>query len=77
MENTKRRKLKVLDRTFTLYAIHKFGFPLCCIDWFYNVDCVLRSSIPEYSETMHILANNEGRILCPEHIILKLEEKKH
>jgi len=69
------RKLKILDRIFTLTAHSKYGFPICCIDWFYNVDCTLRSSLPEYSETMHILSKNEGRILCPECVIRKLEEK--
>ena len=71
------RNLKILDRTFTLLAHLKYGYPICCLIWFYNVDCTLRSSLPEYSETMHILTNNEGRILCPKHLITKLKEIEH
>ncbi len=65
------RKLKILDNTFHLYG-SQFGIPLCCLIWFYNVNCVLRSTLPEYNQKMSILTNNQGVILCPKHIIKKL-----
>ena len=53
-------------------AVSKFGFKLCCVDWFWNVQSSLRSIIPEYSSTMKTLTNNQGLILCPDCLIKKL-----
>lgn len=53
-------------------VVYEFGFKLCCVDWFWNVQSSLRSTVPEYSSTMSKLTNNQGLILCPECIISKL-----
>jgi|APSaa5957512535_1039671.scaffolds.fasta_scaffold415498_1 hypothetical protein len=66
------RELKILERTFTLSA-SQFGIKECCLIWFYCVDGKLRSTIPEYSETMTELSNNQGIILCPNCVIKKLK----
>ncbi|MCJ8306743.1 MAG: hypothetical protein HRU07_06815 [Nitrosopumilus sp.] len=37
----------------------------CCIAFFENEWQTIRKENKEYGETMHILTNNEGVILCP------------
>jgi len=34
-------------------AVKKFGFKLCCVDFFWNVQSSIRSTIPEYASTIH------------------------
>lgn len=67
------KNLKILDNTFRLYGI-EFGIPLCCLIWFYNVNTTLRSTLPEYNELMHILSKNEGVILCPKCVEMKISK---
>ena len=71
------RQLKKLDYmrgTLDIDAIIEFGFPLCCVDFYCNVWCTcIRAEIPEYAETMHSLTNNQGLILCPNHILKRLK----
>jgi len=70
------RKLKNLtwmQGNIDVSTIHEFGFKLCCVDWFWNVDSSLRSIIPEYSDTMFELIGNRGLILCADCVIDKLE----
>lgn len=66
------RKLKVLESHFSTYG-GQFGIPLCCLIWFGNVNCTLRSTLPEYNETMTGLSNNEGVILCPDCIVRSIK----
>ena len=54
-------------------AIYDFGFKLCCVDFYWNVESSIRSTIPEYSENMCHLSNNRGLILCPDCLIERLE----
>lgn len=54
-------------------AIKEFGFKLCCVDWFWNAQSSIRSTIPEYSSTMSKLTDNRGLILCPDCVIKRLK----
>lgn len=58
------KNLTWMQGNIDLSAINEFGFKLCCVDWWWNVDSSLRSTIPEYSSKMHILTDNRGLILC-------------
>ena len=66
------KNLTWMQGNIDVLAIHKFGFKLCCVDFFWNVESSLRASIPEYSSTMHILTGNQGLILCPDCLIERL-----
>jgi len=67
------KNLTWMQGNIDVSAIHEFGFKLCCVDWFWNVDSSLRSKIPEYSETMSNLTGNRGLILCTDCVIDRLE----
>mgnify|MGYP006899668626 CR=1 FL=1 len=67
------RKLKVLESCFSTYG-RRFGIPICCLIWFGNVNNTLRSTLPEYNETMSKLSNNEGVILCPDCVVKRLTQ---
>ena len=62
-----------MQGTLMMDCIYEFGFKLCCIDWYSNVDSSLRSTIPEYSETMSKLTGNRGLYLCADCLIDRLE----
>lgn len=62
-----------MQGTLEIDCVYKFGFKLCCVDWFSNVDSTLRSTVPEYSDTMQKLTGNRGLILCADCVIDKLE----
>ena len=63
------KNLTWMQGNIDVSAIHDFGFKLCCVDWWWNVDSSLRSTIPEYASTMHILTGNRGLILCADCVI--------
>lgn len=63
------KNLTWMQGNIDVSAIHEFGFKLCCVDWWWNVDSSLRSTIPEYASTMHILTGNQGLILCADCVI--------
>jgi len=67
------KNLTWMQGNIDVSAIHEFGFKLCCVDWWWNVDSSLRSTIPEYSDTMNKLTDNRGLILCPDCIIDRIE----
>ncbi len=67
------KNLTYMQGTLIIKAIHEFGFKLCCVDWFSNVESSLRSTIPEYSSTMHKLTGNRGLILCADCVVEKLQ----
>lgn len=67
------KNLTWMQGNIDVSAIHEFGFKLCCVDWWWNVDSSLRSKIPEYSSTMHILTENQGLILCADCLIKRLK----
>ena len=58
------KNLTWMQGNIDVSAIHEFGFKLCCVDWFWNVQSSIRSTIPEYSSTMSKLTGNRGLILC-------------
>ena len=60
------KNLTWMQGNIDVSAIHDFGFKLCCVDWFWNVQSSIRSTIPEYSTTMSKLTDNQGLILCPD-----------
>lgn len=69
------RKLKNLtwmQGNIDVSAVKEFGFKLCCVDFFWNVQSSIRSTIPEYSETMDKLTDNQGLILCPKCLVKRL-----
>ena len=65
----KLKNLTYMQGNIDVSVIKKFGFKLCCVDWFWNVQSSIRSSIPEYSSTMPKLTNNQGLIICPDCVI--------
>lgn len=67
------QRLEWMQGTLMIDCIYDFGFKLCCVDWFSNVDSIVRSTIPEYSDTMQKLAGNRGLILCADCVIDKVE----
>lgn len=67
------KRFKALDKGFSL-AGFEFGFPLCCVIWFWDVDCTIRKTIPEYNCTMNELSDSSGRILCPDCLMERLFE---
>lgn len=67
------KNLEWMQGTLLVECIYEFGFKLCCIDWFSNVNSSLRSTIPEYSDTMSELTGNRGLILCTDCLIDRLE----
>ena len=69
------KNLTWMQGNIDVSAIHEFGFKLCCVDWWWNVDSSLRSTIPEYSSTMHMLTENRGLILCSDCLINTLSRK--
>jgi len=69
----KLKNLEWLQGTLMIDCISDFGFKLCCVDWFSNVQSSLRSIIPEYSETMHKLTGNQGLILCADCLVKSVE----
>lgn len=67
------KSFKVLERGFSL-AGFEYGFPLCCVIWFWDVDCTLRKTIPEYNSRMNELTDDRGQILCPDCLVDRLAE---
>lgn len=67
------KNLKWMQGNIDVSAISEFGFKLCCVDWFWNVDSSLRATIPEYSDTMSELTGNRGLILCADCVIDRME----
>jgi len=72
---TQLKNLEWMQGTLMIKSIYEFGFKLCCVDWFSNVDSSLRSTIPEYASTMNILTGNRGLILCADCVVEKIEDE--
>lgn len=68
------KNLKWMQGTLIIDSVYEFGFKLCCVDWFSNVDSSLRSTNPEYSDTMQRLTGNRGLILCADCVVEKMED---
>jgi hypothetical protein len=47
----------------------KHNIPLCCIFFFESGWKSIKNEIGEYAETMDLLTNNQGIILCPDCLI--------
>lgn len=68
------KNLEWMQGTLMIDCVYDFGFKLCCVDWFSNVNSSLRSIMPEYTDTMEKLTGNRGLILCADCVIEKLED---
>lgn len=66
------KNLTWMQGNIGLSAISEFGIPLCCVDFFWNVQSSLRSTIPEYANQQY--AHDNGVIECPECLIRRLSQ---
>jgi len=69
------KNLTWMQGNIDVSAIKEFSFDLCCVDFFWNVQSAIRSTIPEYASTMHKLTGNKGLILCPDCLVSTLQNK--
>jgi len=73
-----KKKLKIVMRKMKyfyqsiIFQVTQHDIPICCQLFFHSWNN-FRKDIPEYAETMSLLTNNEGIILCPDCIIQKLQ----
>lgn len=57
-----------------IFTITPYKIQLCC-QIFYHSWLNFKRDIPEYAQTMRLLSNNEGIILCPDCLMEKINEQ--